>query len=59
MFDFIVDVYALFCRLLADLASVWCDRFCIQWLQPCMDVLEHVINTTTTNLILFISGPSH
>jgi hypothetical protein len=45
MFDFVVDVYALFYRLLADLASFWCDRFCIQWLRPCMDVLERVINT--------------
>jgi hypothetical protein len=45
MFDFVVDVYALFCLLLADLASLWCDRFCIQWLRPSMDVLEHVTNT--------------
>jgi hypothetical protein len=50
MFDFVLDVYALFCRLLADLASLWCDRFRIQWLRPCMDVLERVINTTTTTL---------
>jgi hypothetical protein len=49
MFDFVVDLYALFCRLLADLASLWCDRFCIQCLRPCMDVLERVMNTTTTN----------
>jgi hypothetical protein len=52
MFDFVVDVYALFCRLLADLASLWCDRFCIQWLWPSMDVLEHVINTIQYNICL-------
>jgi hypothetical protein len=50
MIDFVVDVYALFCRLLADLARLWYDKFCIQWLRPCMHVLERVINTTTTQL---------
>jgi hypothetical protein len=49
MFDFIVDVHALLCRLLAHLASLWCDRFCIQWLWPCMDVLVCVINTIQYN----------
>jgi hypothetical protein len=30
-------------------ASLLCDKFCIQWLRPCMDVLEHVINTVQYN----------
>jgi hypothetical protein len=26
-------------------ASMLCDKFCIKWLRPCMDVLDHLINT--------------
>jgi hypothetical protein len=25
-----------------------CDKFCIQWLQPCIGVLERIINTINT-----------
>jgi hypothetical protein len=35
--------------LLISKLVVWCGRFCIQWLQPCMDVLERVINTIQYN----------
>jgi hypothetical protein len=31
-------------------ASLLCDKFCIQWTEPCMDVLEHLINTTQYNM---------
>jgi hypothetical protein len=46
---------ALFCWLLADCNRLLCDKFCIQRLQPCLDVLErdNKYNTIQYNTIQY------
>jgi hypothetical protein len=48
-------LYELFLLQLADYSKfILCDKFCIQWLRPCMGVLERVIHTVQYNTTHFI-----
>jgi hypothetical protein len=45
---------------LADYSKfMLCDKFCIQWLLPCLDVLECVINTIQYNTIQYSATNTH